>query len=43
MELITGFANPPKLMSLNNAAMAETESVEAAVAYVTEHRLSDKF
>src|SRR5437762_4486781 len=38
MQLVTGFANPPKLVALNHAAMAETESVDAAVAYVTDER-----
>jgi hypothetical protein len=38
MELITGFANPPRLETLNAAAMPECDSVEAAVAYVTDER-----
>lgn len=38
MELVTGFANPPRLEALNKAAMTQCDSVDAAVAYVTDER-----
>lgn len=38
MELITGFSNPPRLAALNSAAMLSSESVDAAVAYVSDER-----
>ncbi len=38
MELVTGFSKPPRLEALNKAAMAECDSVDAAVAYVTDER-----
>jgi hypothetical protein len=38
MELVTGFSNPPRLEALNQEGMARCESVEAAVAYVTDER-----
>ena len=38
MELVTGFSNPPRLETLNRQAMSQCDSVEAAVAYVTDER-----
>jgi hypothetical protein len=38
MQLISGFSNPPRLRSLNEEAMSQCDSVEAAVAYVTDER-----
>ena len=38
MRFILGFANPSALEKLNKDAMAETESVDAAVAYVSDER-----
>src|SRR5688500_12574769 len=38
MELVTGFSNPPRLEALNRSAMSECDSVDAAVAYVSDER-----